>query len=193
MEQARNMGQPKDRHAKGRGADRARESRPGVPKELNRENGASGHGAHWPQEGKLQQAPRPGIYHTVERPGLTPVFGTTCPPKGLSGAVRAFAFGYSEDKIRHWGLLMLADRIDMVEGWLEDLAQGRAPMILPRMEFRTLDKLRNPKARPQALGAILAVGAVAGIAAFLLLRKETRKEKSVSAYSDPTLTEPDMP
>jgi len=142
----------KDSHHRGWGADLPKENRPGVPKEWTKENGSSGHKAHWDKH--AQQVPMVTIYHTIERPSITPVFGSTCPPKGLSGRIRNLAFFYSEDKIRHWMLLMLADRVDMVEGWIEDLGKGRTPMLLPRMEFRTLDKLRNPKARPQALMAL---------------------------------------
>ena len=51
-----------------------------------------------------------------------PVFGTTCPPKGLSGAVRKLAYAkYSEGQAAHWLLLMAGDRVDAVESSLRSL------------------------------------------------------------------------
>ncbi len=32
------------------------------------------------------------VLHSLERPGLTPVYGTTVPPSGLSGRLRSLAF-----------------------------------------------------------------------------------------------------
>jgi hypothetical protein len=45
--------------------------------------------------------------HSIERPGLTPVFGTTVPTSGVSGAMREMAFRFSESDLRHWLLLLL--------------------------------------------------------------------------------------
>jgi hypothetical protein len=65
--------------------------------------------------------------HSNERPNLTSVFGTSTPPSGLSGMIRRRAFDYSENSYAHWLPLMLADRINMVEGVFSDLATGRIP------------------------------------------------------------------
>jgi hypothetical protein len=47
---------------------------------------------------------------------LTPVFGTSTPPKGLSGVIRKYAYRrYSEARAAHWLLLLAADRVDAVE------------------------------------------------------------------------------
>lgn len=47
---------------------------------------------------------------------LTPVFGTACPPKGLSGALRRHAYArYSEGWPAHWLILIAADRVDTIE------------------------------------------------------------------------------
>ncbi len=64
-----------------------------------------------------------------ERPGMTPVFGTSVPPSGLSGKMRALAFRYSENDIRHWLILLAADRVNVGEGLLEDLAHGHVPNV----------------------------------------------------------------
>src|SRR3982751_4213672 len=55
------------------------------------------------------------ILHSNERPGLTAVFGTSMPPRGLSGVIRRFAFKYSEGSWGHWLPLILADRINEIE------------------------------------------------------------------------------
>jgi hypothetical protein len=43
--------------------------------------------------------------------------------------IRRFAFNYSESSYLHWLPLMLADRVGVVEGVLEDLARGHLPNI----------------------------------------------------------------
>jgi hypothetical protein len=67
------------------------------------------------------------IFHSIERPGITRVFGTSTPPSGLSGAIRHFAYKYSEATATHWMTLILADRIDVIQGKLNDLQQGVLP------------------------------------------------------------------
>jgi hypothetical protein len=47
---------------------------------------------------------------------LTPVFGTSVPPRGLSGALRRAAYKIPEHKSGRWVLLMLGDRVDVWEG-----------------------------------------------------------------------------
>jgi hypothetical protein len=50
---------------------------------------------------------------SIEHAMLTPVFGTSCPPHGLSGRIRRFSYRrYSEGRAAHWLLLLLADRVD---------------------------------------------------------------------------------
>jgi hypothetical protein len=45
----------------------------------------------------------------------TPVFGTAQPPQGISGLVRRRAYAIPEHRVRHWMLLLLADRLDLLE------------------------------------------------------------------------------
>jgi hypothetical protein len=66
---------------------------------------------------------------SIERPDVTAVFGTTVPPMGLSGAIRRLAFHYSENRYRHWLPLIVADRVGVVEGILDDLVHGKVPNI----------------------------------------------------------------
>lgn len=67
------------------------------------------------------------VFHSIERPGITRVFGTSTPPAGLSGAVRRYAYKYSEATATRWMTLILADRINVVEGKINDLKNGIIP------------------------------------------------------------------
>lgn len=70
------------------------------------------------------------VLHSIERPGLSCVFGTSVPPSGLSGAIRRFAFKYSESTYMHWFPLVIADRVNVVEGIIDDIKQGTFPNII---------------------------------------------------------------
>jgi hypothetical protein len=61
------------------------------------------------------------------------VFGTSTPPSGLSGMIRDIAYRLSENDVRHWLLLLFADRVNVVEGIGQDLMRGRIPNILAEM------------------------------------------------------------
>ena len=118
-----------------------------------------------------QQRHDPGVMHSIERPGLTPVFGTTVPPRGLSGLMRRGAFRYSENDLRHWLVLLAADRVDMVEGLLSDLVHGHVPNIYREMggpaELR-----HNPRG---AAKKALVLTAVAGLAYWAWRRSARRR------------------
>jgi len=69
--------------------------------------------AHWHTP---ERQPDPG--NILKRKGLeqlTPVFGTTNPPRGLSGLLRRAAYKIPEHATSHWFVLLLADRIDAIE------------------------------------------------------------------------------
>ncbi|MDT5133954.1 MAG: hypothetical protein QOE41_3265, partial [Mycobacterium sp.] len=67
-------------------------------------------GAHWDfPERQPEKWPRE---RSIEHRFLTPVFGTSTPPRGMSGAIRRFAYRYSEGRAAHWLLLLGADRVD---------------------------------------------------------------------------------
>lgn len=110
----------------GWGADLNPADRPAVPRE--RFDPASS-GAHWDlPEQQPELVPRE---RSVEHARLTPVFGSTYPPRGLSGVMRRRAFAYGEARAAHWLILLAADRVDMVESGLRDLAAGHLPPVLP--------------------------------------------------------------
>jgi hypothetical protein len=98
----------------GWGADLDPADRPAVPRERF-DPGASG--AHWDfPERQEERWPRE---RSIEHQFLTPVFGTACPPKGLSGVLRKHAYArYSEGRAAHWLTLLAADRVDAVESHL---------------------------------------------------------------------------
>jgi hypothetical protein len=96
----------------GWGADLNPQDRPSVPKLQFDE---SVRDAKLPER-QPEKWPRE---RSVEHAFLTPVFGTSCPPKGLSGAIRKLSYArYSEGRAAHWLLLMLADRVDTFESTL---------------------------------------------------------------------------
>lgn len=103
---------------------------------------AGGTGAHWKTPSMQDQKFK--VFHSIERPGLTPVFGTSSPPTGLSGALRAFAYKYSEGSYGHWLTLLLADRINVIEGVLDDLIHGHIPNVFSEMGGKAEMK-HNPK------------------------------------------------
>jgi hypothetical protein len=96
----------------GWGVDLDRKSRPAI-----------GTGAHW--EFPERQIPNYRRERSTEHGMLTPVFGTVCPPKGLSGLIRRFAYRFSEARASHWLLLMLGDRVDVIESRFTALLRGR--------------------------------------------------------------------
>ena len=104
----------------GWGADLDRAKRPAVPMERTPPRLD---GLHW--DTPRAQDERVEVLHSIERPGLTPVYGTSCPPSGLSGWMRRRAFRRSEGDLRHWMLLLLADRVNVVEGVAHDLRRSR--------------------------------------------------------------------
>ncbi|WP_206793658.1 hypothetical protein [Amycolatopsis sp. MtRt-6] len=103
----------------GWGADLDPKNRPSVPK-LRWQDDRPG----WDfPERQPEKWPRE---RSIEHEFLTPVFGTSCPPKGLSGALRRFSYRkYSEGRAAHWLLLLAADRVDAWESHLRSFATLR--------------------------------------------------------------------
>jgi hypothetical protein len=115
-------------HIQGWGADLDHSNRPAYPMERMPPRLD---GVHWDQP--EDQPIKMKIYHSTERPGVTPLFGTSTPPAGLSGKIRDVAYKLSENDIRHWLLLILADRVNMVEGIGQDLLSGHIPNVFAEM------------------------------------------------------------
>jgi hypothetical protein len=85
-----------------------------------------------------QQLPVEGVLHSIERPRISRVYGTSVPDsQGLiSSPLRWLAFRYSESDLRHWLILLAADRVDVVEGIVEDLARLRVPNPFAEMGWK---------------------------------------------------------
>jgi hypothetical protein len=100
----------------GWGADRRPENRPGVPMEE-------------PTATRTlalpEQAATEPVLKSASVEHMPPVFGTAVPPRGLSGVMRRRAYAIPEHRPSRWLLLLLADRVDVFEGLLEDLGPKR--------------------------------------------------------------------
>ncbi len=149
---------------KGWGADKDPKDRPAYPKERIP---ARDIGVHWDHPVQQRQSVR--ILQSSERPGITPIFGTTCPPRGVSGRLREMAFSRTENDILHWLTLLFADRVDMVEGVIEDFRSGHIPNVWKEMGGPAELKYN----RGGFIKKVAFTGAVIG-AAYLLLRKPSR-------------------
>lgn len=104
----------------GWGVDLDRADRPAFPREVP----GIETGAHWElPEQQPELTPRE---RSIEHPRLPPVFGTSVPLKGASGAIRGLAYRrFSEGRAAHWLLLLLGDRVDAVESHLASFASTR--------------------------------------------------------------------
>jgi len=123
---------------------------------------------HVPQGQPVQQAQTVEVFCSPERPGITPIFGTAEPPKWLSGAMRRLAYKLPENDLRHWLMLIAADRVNMVEGIVDDLRQGHLPNVLGEMGIRS--ELRyNPAGLVRK--ALITAAVAGGIMALLNRRK----------------------
>ena len=80
-------------------------------------------------ERPAQQPVTVEVLHSNERPNVSAVFGTASPPTGLSGMLRRYAFTHSENRLMHWIPLVVADRVNVVEGIIDDFLHGTVPNI----------------------------------------------------------------
>ena len=169
----------------GWGADADPADRPAVPKERYAPEAS---GAHW--DFPVRQAERWTRERSIEHGMLTPVFGTACPPKGLSGVVRRFSYArYSEARAAHWLLLIAADRVDAVESHVGSLlslhpdnpltqtgvlSEGRRHGISSRFGRGRAD-LRHAWLDPLVVaGPWVAVGTAGAVAVRALARRTGR-------------------
>ena len=150
-------------HISGWGADLNHLNRPGYPMERTPPR-LDGVPLHAPE----QQAETVKILSSNERPGITPIFGTTLPPSGISGKLREFAFKFSENDLRHWLILLLADRINMFEGIASDLQRGHMPNLIAETGMKSEFKYN----RPAAIKKTMIVVSATAIGLYLLTRKK---------------------
>lgn len=149
--------------------------RPGVPRETD----PGDTGAHWDEP--EQQKTDVRIFYSTERPMITPVFGTTCPPKLLSGMIRTKAYQLGEDKKRRWLMLIFADRVDVVEEAVKEFLLGRV----------NEEGTRTPK----PLNWVILAGALVGSTVLIRsarngsLKRSVRTAKSKVSRSVRSVTE----
>jgi hypothetical protein len=106
-------------HIPGWGSDLPRENRPAVPMERTPPR------LEVPWSDPPPQQPRTvEVLKSVERPEHSRTFGTRLPPRGLSGMIRRAAFRRSENDVRHWFMLVAADRVNVAEGLCQDLRRS---------------------------------------------------------------------
>lgn len=109
------------------------------------------------------------VLHSNVRPNVTAVFGTSSPPSGLSGAIRRYAFRFTESEYGHWLPLLIADRVNVVEGIVDDLKRGYVPNVFAERGWKAEWKY-NPKGLAQKviIGAVVTTVVIS-----LLSRKKT--------------------
>lgn len=153
----------RDRNGWGMDADPKNDPTYPIKKRTNEEH----KGYTW--ERPTQQFIDVEVLHSNERPNITAVFGTSTPPSGLSGMIRRYAFRYSENHYGHWLPLLLADRINVVEGIVDDLKRGHIPNVFAERGWNAEWKY-NRKAAATKIAVGLALTA-------LIVLKVSKKSK----------------
>ena len=120
------------------------------------------------------------ILQSIEHVRTPAVFGTSTPPSAVSGMIRRAAFRWSESNWIHWLMLMGADRLNVVEGVVADLAKAKIPNIPAEMGIRS-EWAHNKKglAKKVAVAAALTAGAVV-----LARRRQTDRDSTPETERD---------
>lgn len=121
--------------------DRNPLDRPGVPQENASPQPLAN--AHWIRPDQ-QMSERPPLVGNGRQ--LTPVFSTANPPRGLSGWVRKIAYRAPDYRTRRWALLILADKLDVLESNPKKLVGAVTAASLVGLGIYGLTQLR-PRSR----------------------------------------------
>lgn len=121
-------------------------------------------------ERPVQQAITVEKLHSNERPSVSATFGTTCPPSGVSGMLRRQAFKYSEGKWAHWLTLLVADRVNVIEGIISDIKQGHFPNIIAERGWKAEWKYNR-----KGMIKNIAIGVAVSVALFMLVSGKNKK------------------
>ena len=140
-----------------------------------RDRSSDDHSGEWARP--AQQEPDVELLQSVEHKQLPAVFGTTTPPKWISGMMRRAAFRWSESNWAHWMLLMGADRVNMVEGVVEDLARAKIPNLPKEMGL-------GARWRHDKKGVLTAVGVATLIGGGIFAWSRSRKRGEQARSSD---------
>lgn len=152
-------------HIKGWGIDANPKNDPTYPMRQRSEDSGS---SVW--ERPALQTGGVEVLRSIERPYITATFGTASPPMGLSGIIRRLAFKLSEGSVGHWLSLLLADRVNVAEGLVSDIAKGQVPNVFAEKGIKA-----QWKHNPDAVIDKVVIGA-AVIGAFMLI-KHARKNR----------------
>jgi len=143
---------------KGWGIDADPENDPTYP--MKQRTDAEQTGYSWTRP--PQQPQDVEVLHSIERPNVTATFGTSAPPQGLSGMIRRWAFKSSESSYAHWLPLILADRVNVIEGIVDDFKQGHVPNIFGEKGYKAIWKHdKKGLLTTIAVSALLITGVVA--------------------------------
>jgi hypothetical protein len=113
------------------------------------------------------------VLTSIERPNVTAVYGTSAPASGLSGHIRRMAFKESESSYGHWLPLLLADRVNVVEGIIDDISHGHFPNFFKEKGYNARWKHdRKNLLIDLAVTTAITVGVIA-----LLTSKRKRKDR----------------
>ena len=169
-------------HIPGWGIDADPKNEPTYP--MRQRTGQEHDGYTWQRP--AQQVPDREILHSNERPNLAAVTGNSSPPSGLSGMIRRFAFQYSENEYLHWLPLLMADKINVVEGIIDDLAHGTVPNIWAEKGYPAQWK----HDKKGMIVKLATFAAVVGGGIFLLTRKgdKPRRRELGRRYASATRT-----
>jgi hypothetical protein len=110
------------------------------------------------------------ILESVEQARMPAVFGTTLPPSGLSGKLRRYAFKYDESEYGHWLNLLLADRINVIEGVLHDLSRFHIPNIFSERGMKADWKYN----RKELVSKMIVAAAVTTMIVFWMKKKNEK-------------------
>lgn len=125
------------------------------------------------------------VLQSIERPQMSAVFGTSTPPSGVSGALRRFAYRYGESSYAHWFPLVVADRVNVIEGLLGDLSHAQPPNIF--MELGWKARWRYDRRRfATRLGTKAALlGATGALTYFGIRRREEDRQPEQAGATRP--------
>ena len=157
-------------HIIGWGVDADRKNDPTYP--MKQRTNEEHKGYNWPRP-PLQPV-NIEVLHSNERPNITAVFGTSVPPSGLSGMIRRVAFRYGEGSFGHWLPLLLADRVNVAEGIIDDIRRGKFPNFFAEKGIKAEWKYNRKAAIRRVAVSVIAISATVG---FLFGRRKPSEKK----------------
>lgn len=161
------------RQINGWGADLDPANRPSVPRELPSEvMTVRGEVKHW-------QKPRTKIHVSNEHPGITPVFGESCPPHGLSGLLRDYAYQFGEASNRHWLTLLMADRVDVIESMIADALRGKPDHYVEEKGWAASLRERHASHGSGQTYLLIGAGILGAVTLGILLRRAATDRESL--------------